>query len=220
VVASEDGFSVVGRFRGQTVVFDFASDGRFGGARTVSGIDADAVAGGYGSLFVFDAVEPVAARLLPQLEMFATPGTVVQAVVSPNALAVLTVDGGVHLSTDQGEGWELLGDGFRALAATDEAIVAVGASVTVGLQRVADRRLVRLEGAPFGPTVGWGSGIGVHDWSTDSVWYSGDIGGWERFPLWSTHGFTDSFDDMVGGTDRPHVVATDAAGVRVVWRGG
>lgn len=81
-----------------------------------------------------------------------------------------------------------------------------------------DGRLERIDGALFGPTVVWGTVVAVHDWSSDSIWFSEPEGGRERLPLWVDAGFHADFRRMVPGTAVPTVVAVDVNGGQALWR--
>ena len=212
------GFAVVGVTDAGSVMFDFREDGRFAGARTIFDVTAGVVTGFGESVVLFDAGRPVAAVVAHGIDRMATPGVVVDAAADGVSLLVLVDDGSVHLSDDAGATWTLLGENFARLLTAD-TVVAIGVDATVGMNRFhPDLGLVRLEAAPRGPSVAWGSSIAVHDWSNDSVWLSKADGGWERLPLWSQHGFTGELAGMVDDAHVPTVVGVDADGGLVVWQ--
>ncbi len=216
-VPNSGGFFIVGSSHDRSVVLDFRQDGRFNGARTVFGITAGALVQVEGEVVIFDEVEATGSRVSESIESFQTPGPVAQSASSGGWLVILLADGTVHASNDPEEGWQALGDGFRAVLQTDP-VVLVGESVSVGLHTFDPTvGLSRLDQAPFGPTVAWESSPAVYDWSTQGVWRL-TKDGWELLPLWSRHGFDGSFEAMVDGVATPIVVGVDTDGLRAIWR--
>lgn len=213
--AVEDGFVVAGVADDRTVLFRYDSSGRFQGATTVFGVEAGVVSSVAGSTVIFDAGRPEA--VFVGGETVTLPGTVVDA-ASGNGLTVLTVDGAVHHTNDLGATWTNLGSGYTALVG-EEPVYAVGSSASIGVARVTDDgSLVRLEGAPVGPTVAWGGRPAVYDWSTDSVWAQTETG-WERIPIWGSHGFVGDFVAMIDDTTAPSVLGITQRGLTVWQRG-
>lgn len=218
-VERADGFSLIGVSGGKTIFFDFGTDGRFGGARTVRGVAAGAVTSLGDRTVVFDVERSVGRIVGERTDPIEAPGRVTGVAASDPWLVVLTSDGVVYATDDVGRTWSSLGEGFSALVSS-EPVVAVGESAGVGLHRFeGERGLVRIERAPIGPTVSWGSEVAVHDWSNDSVWAS-SADGWQRIPLWSRDGFHGSFRTLVPGTDVPTVVGVSAMGELAVWQVG
>lgn len=216
-VERTDGFALIGVSGDKTTVYDFTADGRFGGAHTVRDLVAGAVTSLGSRTVVFDAEHPVGRIVGERGERIEAPGKVTAAAASDSWLVVLTADGVVHASDDAGRTWSRLGQGFSALVSS-EPVVAVGESASVGLHRFeGERGLVRIDRAPIGPTVAWGSKVAVHDWSNDSVWASSPDG-WHRIPLWSRDGFEASFRTLVPGTDVPTVVGESPTGEWAVWQ--
>jgi hypothetical protein len=216
-VASPGGFSVVGTGHDRSVVLNFREDGRFDGARTVFGIAAGALVQIGGEVVIFDQAESWGSRISETIASFPTPGPVVQAASSGSWLVILLADGSVHASANPVEEWQALGDGFVAVLQTDP-VVLVGESASVGMHSfVPGSGLTRLERAPVGPTVAWGSSPAVFDWSTQGVWRLTDEG-WERLPLWNRHGFGGTFEAMVDGVATPTVVGRDSEGRLAVWQ--
>lgn len=213
--AMDDGFVVAGVADGRTVLFGYDSSGRFQGATTVFGVEAGVVSHVAGKTVLFDAARPEA--VVVGGATLTLPGTVVDAAPG-TGLTVLTSAGVVHHTSDFGTTWTALGSGYAALVGT-EPVYAVGSSASVGLVRVTDEgTLVRLEGAPVGPTVTWGASPAVYDWSTDSVWALGE-GGWDRIPIWGSHGFVGDFVEMIDGTSAPSVLGITRRGLTVWQRG-
>lgn len=211
------GFSVVGSGHDRSVVLDFRQDGRFNGARTVFGIAAGALAQIEGEVVIFDQFEARGNRISESIVSFSTPGPVAQAASTGGWLVIRLVDGSVHASNDPDAGWQALGDGFRSVIQTDP-VVLVGESASIGLQTFDPGfGLTRLDQAPFGPTVAWGSSPAVYDWSTQGVWRLTDDG-WERLPLWNRHGFEGTFEALVDGVATPTVVGSDAEGLQAIWQ--
>jgi hypothetical protein len=216
-VTRSDGFAVVGTMGDRTVVLDYRPDGRFAGTTTVPNVIPGAVTVLRGEVVVFDAVEPHGVLVSLRQHSISTPGRVVDAGATDGWLLVLLENGTVHATADAGSEWSQVGDGFRALLVTD-TVVAVGGSVSVGLQRFEPTiGLVPIARAPFGPAATWGGGVAIHDWSTEGVWWSTGKG-WERLPLWSRHGFTDTFVELVDGAAVPTVLAIGSDGEAAVWQ--
>lgn len=213
-----DGFSLIGVSGDRSIFFDFGADGRFGGAHTVRDLVAGAVTLFGGRVVVFDTERPVGRIVGERSEPIEAPGKVTDVAASDPWLVVLTEDGVVHATADGGQNWSPLGEGFSGLVST-QPVVAIGESAGVGLHRFEGLRgLVRIDRAPIGPTVSWGSEVAVHDWSSESVWTL-TPDGWQRIPLWSRDGFHGSFRTLVSGTDVPTVVGETATGELAVWRG-
>lgn len=218
-VKREHGFSVVGVADGRSVIYDYRTDGAFAGARTVRDIQAGALAAVGDGVALFDAHRPEGRLVTTTITDIAPPGIVVEAASGAGWLLVLTDDGIVHGIQDPSRSeWRRLGEGFVGLRAA-ENVVAVGENATVGLHHLAvDGSLVRMDGAPYGPTVVWGTAVAVHDWSSGSVWMSGGEDRWERLPLWTDAGFRATFRGMVPGTDVPTVAGVGPAGEAALWR--
>jgi hypothetical protein len=219
-VIRDHGFSVVGVVDGRSVIYDYRTDGGFEGARTVRDIEAGAFAAVGDGVAIFDTARPVGRLVTTTITDLAPPGTVVEAAGGLGWLLVLTTDGTVHGIQDPPRSeWQRLGEGFTALEAS-ESVVAVGKDATVGMHRLdVGGALVRMDDAPIGPTVVWGTVVAVHDWSSDSIWMSTPDDRWERLPLWTDAGFRATFREMVPGTDMPTVVAgVDVAGDAALWR--
>jgi hypothetical protein len=218
-VIRENGFSVVGVFEGRSVIYDYRPDGEFEGARTIRDLEAGAFAVFADGVAVFDANRPVGRLVTTTVTDLVPPGTVVDAASGMGWMVVLTSDGSVHGTQDPlAADWRRLGDGFAALRAS-ERVVAVGENATVGIHGLdPEGMLVRMDRAPFGPTVVSGSQVSVHDWSSDSIWTSVTGDEWERLPLWADVGFHASFRQLVSGTEVPTVLGVDANGVWALWR--
>lgn len=217
-VEGRDGFSIAGRRGDRTVLFDFRSDGRFAGAHTVFGIQAEAMASLGDTIVVFDATRPTGAAVTSSVERFTPPGRVTDAASAGDWLVVLLEDGTAHATADLGGEWTLIGRDFAQLVSVD-SVIGVGTSATVGLHRlVPGEGFVRLGKSPRGPVVAWGGRVAVHDWSNDGVWLSSGDDGWERLPLWSREGFSGTFEALVDGAAVPTVIGRDDAGQRVLWQ--
>lgn len=212
--------TIVGAVGARGLLFDFTFDGAFRGTRTLPGVVPGAAVALDETVFVFDAREPVMAEVGATVTKRRLPGVVVDAATTGSDLVVVLDDGSAHASSDAGRTWHEVGSGLVALAATDHAVVGVGATASAGLARYEPGTgFVRLDHAPFGPIVAWGDGVGVHDWSTDSVWlFDGLGGGWERLPLWEVRGFTGRLERMVDGSPHPRVVSRVEDGSRLLWR--
>ena len=218
-VARDDGFSVIGVLDGRSVIYDYRDDGAFEGARTVRDVEAGAVAAFGDGVVVFDVTRPVGRFVTETIHDLPPPGTVVAAVGGLGWLVVLTADGSVHGVIDPADPeWRRLGEGFVSLRVST-SVVAVGANATTGLHRLEPTgTLVRLDDAPFGPTVVAGTTVAVHDWSSESIWMSAADDRWERLPLWDVAGFDATFGELVAGADVPTVLGVDGTGNRALWR--
>lgn len=215
-VGIEGGFIVAGVEEARTVLFRYDSAGRFQGATTVFDVEAGVVGAAGGQLVVFDVA--TARAVVAGSHTIELPGVVIDAAGS-SGVTILTSDGVVHHSDDGGASWTTLGEGYSALVGSDP-VYAVGATASVGLSRMTvDRTLERVDGAPAGPTVGWGDRPAVYDWSTDSVWALSGTG-WERIPLWESDGFVGEFVSLIDGVAVPSVVGVTERGLAVWQRPG
>lgn len=214
--AVDDGFVVAGVDEDRSVLFRYSPTGRFGGATTIFGVEAGVVVGVGSETVVFDATRPEAAVV--GAGRLALPGTVIDAAVG-DGLTILTANGDIHHAENLDEAWTTLGSGFESLVGSDP-VYAVGSSASVGLVRVInDGSLLRLEGAPVGPTVTWDASPAVYDWSTDSVWVLSESG-WDRVPLWGSQGFVGDFVGMVDGAPVPSVLGVTERGLTIWQRPG
>ncbi|MDX1447529.1 MAG: hypothetical protein R3246_00565 [Acidimicrobiia bacterium] len=209
--ATTEGFLVAGVGEGRTVLYRYDHRGRFLGARTVFGVEAGVAVSAGSHLVVFDRERPQG--VVAGGAGFESPGLIVDAAAVGQLLVVLDDDGVVHRSSDLGETWVELGSGFTELVGS---VYAVGASASVGIAQVTAEGLVRLDGAPVGPTVAWGGSPAVYDWSTESVWQL-TVEGWERVPLWRSRGFGAGYLSLVDGADAPTVLGQTERGT-AVWQ--
>ncbi|MEX2278960.1 MAG: hypothetical protein WEA76_02600 [Acidimicrobiia bacterium] len=213
----DDGFLIVGVTGDRTVMFEFDVAGRFGGAHTVFGVRAGVVAAHQGDVVVFDVDRPLAVVSGPDSRRIQLPGVVTDAASTDEGLVVLDNAGAIHVTSDGGVNWRPLGTGYAGLVEAG-GVYAVGASVSKGIHEYrGDDGLVRLEGAPIGPTVSWGGRLAVYDWSADSAWVA-SASGWERLALWKSGGFGGTPTGFLDGTSLPTVVGVDADGRFVMWQ--